>query len=73
MDKYCRKCGTELIKELCEGFNADTGEQNFRMICPIRKCEHTGTDHIDVYRGIFTIKVTCARAGCNHVRELYDF
>ena len=72
MEKFCGKCGQELVKEEMEGFNVDTGKRNFRMVCPVRKCEHTGTDHISVYPGLFGRTVTCGRPGCNFMREMFD-
>ena len=44
--KFCKKCGKELIKKKIDGFNEQTGEINFEMVCPIKNCRHTGHKHI---------------------------
>lgn len=38
MNKYCPLCGKKTIKQEKEGFNPETGERNFKMICPDEKC-----------------------------------
>jgi hypothetical protein len=44
-DVFCYECGEKLIKSTMEGFNPKTGEQNYLMTCPIKKCGHTGHPH----------------------------
>jgi len=37
---YCRKCGAEKIPEWTGYFNSETGEKEYREICPTDPCGH---------------------------------
>ena len=77
--KFCKKCGIALIKEDADGFDERTGKRNFELICPTRKCFHTGfeTHDLDSHlesRGIFRdpwFVFLCKRCGHSgrHVLE----
>ena len=44
-DKFCNKCGKELVKRELSTFNTETGKKDFKMGCPTEKCDHYGNDH----------------------------
>lgn len=43
-EKYCYKCGKELVSDSVSGFNTETGEQD-KTICPTDECNHSGRLH----------------------------
>ena len=38
MNKYCPLCGKKTIKYELPGFDAETGERRFKMVCPDERC-----------------------------------
>jgi hypothetical protein len=42
MEKYCHMCGDELEKFYTGTFNIETGEKNYKLVCPKKLCSHTG-------------------------------
>lgn len=53
-EKYCHKCGQELIKAEIDRYDLYTGEPIYDMKCPTNLCEHYGVYHM--YKGIFMNK-----------------
>ena len=44
-DRYCKKCGSKLIKKETNEYNKKTGKINYVLVCPSGICGHTGIGH----------------------------
>lgn len=46
--KFCRKCGKPMEKELVGEYSPETGDQLNRLICSAKPCEHSGHDWSEI-------------------------
>lgn len=60
-EKYCYKCGQELIKIGIARYDSHTGEPIYDMKCPTNLCRHHGVAHEHIRISFFNYK--CKNCG----------